>query len=94
MENKINNQFNYNMNIIEVLEEYIVKLSKEQWKNDDCPPKFILSLNNENMNEQSILITIDHLGIKFTEKLFPRDETYYGYGSILNQMINMYNQTM
>lgn len=91
---KNNNQFDYNMNIIQTLEEYVVKLSKEEWKNDKCPPKFIVSLNNEDMKNQSIMITIDHLGSKFTEKLFPRDETHYGYDSILNQMINMYNQTM
>lgn len=40
------------------------------------------------------MITIKHCGYKFTEKLFPRKNTEYGYDSILNQMINMYNQTM
>ena len=93
--NKINNHpWNFDMNIINVLEEYVIILSKEEWKNDSCPPKFIVSLNNEDINNQSIMITIDHLGSKFTERLFPRNGTHYGYDSILSQMINMYNQTM
>lgn len=91
---KKNNQFNYNMNIIGVLEEYISILSREEWKNDKCPPNFIVSLNNDDINNQSIMITIDHLGSRFTEILFPRNESHYGYNSILNQMINMYNRTM
>lgn len=91
---KDNKQFNYNMDIIDVLEEYVITLLKEEWKNDTCPPKFIVSLNNEDINNQSIMITIDHLGSKFTERLFPRNGTHYGYDSILSQMINMYNQTM
>ena len=33
-------------------------------------------------------------GYKFTEKIFPRNNTEYGYNCLLNQMINMYNQTM
>lgn len=82
------------MNIIQLLEEYVNTMSKEEWKDDKCQPKFIISLNNEDMNNQSIMITIDHLGSKFTENLFPRKETRYGYDSILDQMINMYNRTM
>ena len=84
---------NENYDIIDVLEKYVQKLAKQHWQNDDCPPKFWVSLDNENMNNQSIMITINH-GYKFTEKLFPRNNTQYGYGSILDQMISMYNRTM
>lgn len=49
---------------------------------------------DEDMNNQSIMITINHLGRKFTERLFPRKNTEYGYDSLLNKMIHMYNQTM
>ena len=52
-----------------------------------------MSLNNEDMDNQYIVITIKH-GYKFSEKLFPRKSTEYGYDAVLNQMINMYNQTM
>ena len=84
---------NENYDIIDVLEKYVQKLAKQHWQNDDCPPKFWVSLDNENMNNQSIMITINH-GYKFTEKLFPRNNTQYGYDSILSQMISMYNRTM
>lgn len=84
---------NENYDIIDVLEKYVQKVAKQHWQNDDCPPKFWVSLDNDNMNNQSIMITINH-GYKFTEKLFPRNNTQYGYGSILDQMVSMYNRTM
>lgn len=93
MEDKYNQQF-FNLDIIKIIEEYIQNLAKNHWDNDECPPEFWVSLNNEDMNNQSIMITVNHLGLKFTEKLFPRKDTEYGYGSILDQMISIYNQTM
>lgn len=94
MEHKKYDQELFGLNIVNILEEEVQKLVKEYWKNDDCPPEFWVSLNNEDMNNQTILITINHLGSKFTERLFPRRNTEYGYETVLNQMINMYNQTM
>lgn len=82
------------MDIISVIDEVVQKLAKDNWKDDECPPEFWVSLNNEDMKDQSIMITINHLGYKFTEKLFPKKDTHFGYDSLLNQMINMYNQTM
>ena len=90
---KYNQQFLY-LDIIRILEEHIQKLAKNHWNDDECPPEFWVSLNNEDINNQSIMITVNHLGLKFTEKLFPRRDTEYGYGSILDQMISIYNQTM
>lgn len=81
------------LDIVDALEQKVQELVKEHWKDDDCPPEFWVSLNNEDMNNQSIMITIYH-GYKFTEKLFPRNSTEYGYDSLLNQMINMYSRTM
>ena len=69
------------LDITAVLEQYVDKLAKENWKNDECPPEFWISVNNEDMNNQSIMITINHCGYKFTEKLFPRNNTMYGYSS-------------
>ena len=94
MEHKKYDQELFGLNIVNILEEEVQKLVKEHWKNDDCPPEFWVSLNNEDMDNQTILITINHLGNKFTERLFPRRNTEYGYETVLNQMINMYNQTM
>lgn len=84
----------FGMDIVNIIEYYVRKLAEENWKNDNCPPEFWVSLNNEDMNNQKIMITINHLGRKFTENLFPRSNTEYGYSSVLCLMENMYNQTM
>ena len=94
MEHKKYDQVLFGLDVINIIEEYVQGLAKEHWKNDACPPKFWVSLNNEDMNNQKIMITVSHLGRKFTENLFPRSNTEYGYGSVLDLMINMYNQTM
>lgn len=86
-------KFNFEKNIIEAIDMYVQWLAKKGWEKDDCPPKFIVSLNNQDINKQSIMITIDHLGSRFTETLFPQDMRY-GYDSIYSQMENMYNRTM
>jgi len=80
--------------IIMVINNYVQEFSKSYWKNDECKPRFIVSLNNEEIENQSILITITHCNVSFTETLFPRNDRHYGYESIHLQMINMYNQTM
>lgn len=84
----------FNDDIISILEDRVQELSKEYWSDDRCPPEFWVTLSNEDIDNQKILITVSHLGYKFTEILFPRTSALYGYGSVLNQMINMYNQTM
>lgn len=93
MEHKKYNQVPFGLDVVDILEQKVQELAKEHWKNDDCPPEFWVSLNNEDMDNQCIMITIKH-GYKFSEKLFPRKSTEYGYNAVLNQMINMYNQTM
>ena len=94
MEHKKYNEVLIGLDVIGCLEDRVQKTVEEHWANDSCPPEFWVSLNNEDMNNQSIMITINHLGRKFTERLFPRKDTEYGYDSMLDQMINMYNQTM
>ena len=80
------------LDIIHIIEEKVQSLAKDYWNGDPCPPEFWVSLYSD--VNQSIMITINHLGNKFTEKLFPIENTDYGYESIINQMINMYNRTM
>ena len=94
MEHKKYDQVLHGMDIVEIIEEKIQSWAEIHWQDYKCPPEFWVSLNNEDDKNQSIMITINHLGTKFTEKLFPRTNTQYGYESVLNQMINMYNQTM
>lgn len=87
---------NRDMDIIDILQYYVDKLvEKEHWKeNDGCEPEFWVSLSNEYEHDQSIMITIDHCGCRLTEKLFPRNDSQYGYEPIINQIVNMYNRTM
>ena len=94
MEHKKYNQVLFGIDVINIIQERVQEIAKTHWESDDCRPEFWVSLNNEDMNNQSIMITINHCGFKFTEKLFPRKDTEYGYESVINQMINMYNQTM
>ena len=94
MEHKKYNQVAFGLNIVEIIEKEVDRLVEDYWDDDDCQPVFWVSLNNEDMDNQSIMISINHNGIKFTERLFPRKDTDYGYGSVIAQMINMYNQTM
>lgn len=86
--------YDKNMNIIDIIDTTVGLIASTYWVEDECPPKFLVSLDNEDFENQRILITIDHLGSKFTETLFPKKDTGYGYEPILNQMINMYNRTM
>ena len=80
MEHSKHNQVGFGLSIIELIENQILDIAKEEFKNDtDSPPNYIVSLNNEDMDNQSIMITIVHQGIKFTEKLFPRKSTEYGF---------------
>ncbi len=81
-------------NIIDILDSAVQTLAKARWANDDCPPEFWVSLDNDDMDNQVIMISINHLGSKFTEKLFPRPNTLYGYNSIFDQMVSLYNRTM
>lgn len=84
----------YNKDILDVLQDHANKIVTDYWKDDDCTPVFRVSIINEDMNNQKILLTITHLGSSFTYTLFPRTNSYYGYESLENMMINMYNQTM
>ena len=83
--------FGFGLDIISIIDEKVQQLAKDYWNEDKCPPEFWVSLNNE---DEAIMITINHLNRKFTERLFPRKNTEYGYDTVFNQMISMYNQTM
>ena len=94
MEHRKHEEIQFGMDIINILDAKVQLLVEDYWNNDPCPPEFWVSLNNEDENNQEILITINHLNNKFTERLFPRKNTDYGYDSLINQMVNMYNRTM
>ena len=94
MKHRKHDQIPFGLDVVDIIQNHVNTIASEQWKADECPPLFMVSLNNENMDNQMIMITINHCRSKFTEKLFPRKDTEYGYDSVLNQMINMYNQTI
>lgn len=87
-------QTKYDFKIVEMLEEYVKKIAQMKWEEKYVfgEPKFFVSLYNEDIDNQVMLITIRYSGIKLTEKLFPRENT--GYDSLENQMTNMYNQIL
>ena len=81
--------------IVRLIEKEIHRIARERFSWDkNSFPEFLVSLDNEDMKNQKLMITINHNGVKFTERLFPRDNTFYGYDSVEDQMINMFNQTM
>ena len=87
-------QFNICDDIIYVLTKHIQRITKDKWKSDPCPPKFDIFLDNSILEQQKIIITVEHLGGKFAEILFPRSDALWGYDSIENLMVSMYNKTM
>lgn len=96
MEHKKHDSYNalFNLDIINIINKEVQRLAKEEWDGDQCPPIFSVSLNNEDTDQQSIIITIEHLGSKFSWNLFPRSDAKWGYDSVLHLMVNMYNRTM
>jgi len=80
--------------IIKVIEEEVKRLIKKEWNDDVCPPEFWVSLDNYDMNNQRILLTISHLGSKFSRPIFPVEKTEYGYDPLIEYMKKLYNQTM
>ena len=48
------------LDIVSLIEEKVKEMAKETWDNDDCPPEFLVSLNNEDPNNQSIMIDCNH----------------------------------
>lgn len=80
--------------IIDIIQDIVNKYVEDNYKNDECKPTYIVSVDNQDMNNQRILCTITHLGQSFTYTIFPRNNTYYGYESLYKMLDNMYNQTM
>ena len=84
---------NQNLDIVGLINEYVQEIAKDNWKVDKCPPEFWVSVCGYG-NEQKIMITVNHLGSKFTEVLFLIKDATYGYDSLLTEMKYLYNRTM
>ena len=82
------------MDIVEILQKYIDNLTKEKYKNDPCLPEFIVSILYEDKDIQKLILTIKHMGQKFSHVLFPIKENQFGYDEIETQIEELYNRTM
>lgn len=82
-----------NLSIIDIFQRVVNKIAEQEYKDDECPPKFTVSLY-EKEGTHEIILTIEHLGEKKSRKLFPRPDCKYGYESIKDEMRWLYNSTM
>lgn len=84
----------YYDDIIDTLQDKINTIANELYKNDNCKPKFYVSIIFEEEYNQKIILTIEHLGVKFSRVLFPVKENFYGYENLVDVVKSLYNQTM
>lgn len=81
------------MDIVNILQKEVDRLTKEEYGNDECPPEFIVSVMYDG-SPHKILLTVRHLGQSFTDVLFPNEDYKYGYESLSKEMEYLYNRTM
>lgn len=82
------------IDIIELMQIQIDKITAEEWKSDECPPKFVLSVMGYD-EEAKMALTIEHMGYRFTEVIFPCKGIVYNNGfNIYDEMRQLYNRTM
>ena len=86
-------------NIDMILQKEVNRLANKYWSNDKCKPKYIVSiLYDKDLRDgkisQYIILTCKHANSSFSSVLFPKNECFYGYESILSCMKDLYNQTM
>jgi hypothetical protein len=85
--------------IFHALQFAVDKITKKYYDKDDCVPKFIISQfdkrNTEGkVIEHEILLTVEHAGQIRTKTLFPRLDYQFGYESLKDEMMWLYNATM
>lgn len=87
------------INIIDAIQYAVDKIVKQEYKSDDCSPRFTVS-QLERFNEKGklesheILLTIEHSGLTKTRVLFPKLEYRFGYETLVDEMKYLYNSTM
>ena len=87
------------IDIFDAIQFAVDKIKKQEYKNDPCPPKFIVSQLDKYDNKgeiigHEIILTIKHNGQCRTKPLFPRLDYKYGYESLKDEMKWLYNSTM
>lgn len=84
------------MDILNALQGKVNEIANEQYRNDEYPSLFIVSLiqrygEDGKINQHEIGLTIQHLG---QTTLFPQVNQYYGYPDLKEEMKDLYNNTM
>jgi len=87
------------MDIINSIQNIVDEIAKEEYKSDQCPPVFIVSLIQRNDNkgqisQHEIGLTIRHLSQTYTRTIFPLPHQHYGYPDLKDEMLWLYNNTM
>lgn len=92
IKNKI--EIGYYKDILKCIQDKIDFIVKEMYKDDQCPPIYIVSNLWINENTQKIILTCNHCQQSFSRVLFPTEDSFYGYESLGDIVISLYNQTM
>lgn len=79
--------------IVDILQNYVDKVTEHDFKEDECPPKFKVSILYEK-DIHKLILTVDHLGSSFSTVLFPNMSYEYGYEGLRQEMQHLYNLTM
>lgn len=87
-------QFNFYVDIIGVIDKHIQEICIENYSKDDCPPIFKTSIFTDDKKNDIIMVSCEHLGYNYSDKIFPREDSYWGYNTIEDMLANLYNRTM
>lgn len=77
------------MNIQELIQKEVDRITKQEYSEDTCQPVFIVSIYN-----QTLVLTCKHNSLAFSDRLFPDGSMTYGLKSLKDKMSNLYNRTM
>ena len=81
--------------IVDIIQNYVDSTALEIFNDKNCPPEFTVSIfSDDTCGYDKIMMTVFHCGVRFTDLLFPRTDSHYGYESIDHMMKDMYNRTM
>ncbi|KAF6630574.1 hypothetical protein H6F38_14190 [Paenibacillus sp. EKM208P] len=92
------------MDIIDAIQRVVNEVVENEYRHDECPPDFIVSLLYEKSivqefeersdRDHRIILTVRHLGSCFSKVIFPQVTQVFGYDSLKEEMKYMYNRTM
>lgn len=82
------------IDILKIMQESLDKIVNEYYSKDECKPIFKLNIRDSGTNAK-IILSIEHLGSKFSEVIFPCEKTNLNEDfNLCNIMRSLYNRTM